>query len=70
MEIKTYRVPQLMSKPITVITVDDTPICAVRGKKSTSDIIAKLSGYDVKIIDGRIDKKIDQILRGKSNGDN
>ena len=69
MEIKTYRVPQLMSKPITVITVDDTPICAVRGKKSTSDIIAKLSGYDVKILDGRIDKKIDQILGG-SDGNN
>lgn len=62
MKITTYRVPQLMSKMITVICVNDKPICTVRGKKSTSDIIARLSGYDVPIIDGRIQRIIDKEL--------
>ena len=61
-DIKVYRVPQLMSKRINVICVDGIPFCTVRGKKSTSDIVAKLSGYDVDIIDGRIDKSAEQLL--------
>lgn len=61
-DIKVYRVPQLMSKRINVICVDGIPFCTVRGKKSTSDIVAKLSGYDVDIIDGRIDKLAEQLL--------
>lgn len=64
MNITTYRVPQLMSKRITVICVDGIPICAVRGKKSCSDIIAKLQGYEVTVIDGRIDKLIEQMQKG------
>lgn len=55
-EIKVYRVPQYMSKRVNVICVDGVPVCTVRGKKTTGDIIAKLSGYDVEIKDGRIDK--------------
>lgn len=60
MKITTYRVPQLMSKMITVICVNDRPICAVRGKKSTSDILARLSGYDTQICDGRIQRIVDE----------
>ncbi len=58
-EIKVYRVPQYMSKQVNVICVDGIPVCTARGKKTTSDIVAKLSGYDVEIKDGRINKLID-----------
>jgi len=58
-EIKVYRVPQYMSKQANVICVDGIPVCTARGKKTTSDIVAKLSGYDVEINDGRISKIID-----------
>ena len=60
-EIKVYRVPQLMAKRINVICVNGIPFCTVRGKKATSDIIAKLSGYDVTICDGRIDKLAEKL---------
>lgn len=33
--------------------------------KSCSDIMAKLQGYEVTVIDGRIDKLIEQIQKGK-----
>lgn len=62
MKITTYRVPQLMSKMITVICVNDRPICVVRGKKSTSDILARLDGYDTQICDGRIQRIVDELL--------
>lgn len=52
-----------MSKMITVVCVDGIPICTVRGKKSCADIVAKLQGYDVKVIDGRIDKLIEQMRK-------
>lgn len=58
-EIKVYRVPQYMSKRVNVICVDGVPICTVRGKKTTNDIVAGLSGYDVEVGDGRISKLID-----------
>ena len=58
-EITVYRVPQYMSKRVNVICVDGIPVCTARGKKTTSDIVAKLSGYDVDIGDGRINKLID-----------
>lgn len=60
-DIKVYRVPQFMSKRVNVICVDGIPFCTVRGEKTTSDIIAKLSGYDVNICDGRIDKLAEQL---------
>lgn len=65
-EIKVYRVPQYMSKRVNVICVDGVPVCTARGKKTTSDIIAKLSGYDVEIKDGRVNKLID-IYAAKEN---
>lgn len=55
-EVTVYRVPQYMSKRVNVICVDGVPVCTARGKKTTSDIVARLSGYDVKTGDGRIDK--------------
>lgn len=61
-EIKVYRVPQYMSKRVNVICVDGVPVCTARGKKTTSDIVAKLSGYDVEIGDGRISKLIEKVL--------
>lgn len=60
-DIKVYRVHQFMSKRVNVICVDGIPFCTVRGRKTTSDIIAKLSGYDVNVSDGRIDKLAEQL---------
>lgn len=60
-EITIYRVPQYMSKKVNVICVDGIPVCTARGGKITSDIIAKLSGYDIEIKDGRINR-----LKGES----
>lgn len=67
MNIKIYRVPQYSSKMINVICVNEKPICTVRGKKSTSDIISKLSGYDIRVIDGRIEKLINKMKEGAGN---
>lgn len=67
MKVTTYRVPQLMSKMITVVCVDGIPICTVRGKKACADIVAKLQGYDVKVIDGRIDRLIEQMQKEQEN---
>lgn len=55
-DIKVYRVPQFMSKRVNVICVYGIPFCTARGKKTTSEIIAKLSGYDVNVCDGRIER--------------
>lgn len=61
MTITTYRVPQLMSKRITVLCVNDRPICTVRGREALARMIARLNGYDVSCGDGRIDKIIDEM---------
>ena len=45
-----------MSKKVNVICVDGVPVCTARGNKTTSDIVAKLNGYDIEIKDGRIDR--------------
>lgn len=60
-DIKVHKVPQFMSKNVNVITYKDIPICTARGKKTTSEIIAKLIGYDIEILDGRINKKIEKL---------
>ena len=65
MNIKVYRVPQFSAKRVNVICVNDVPLCTVRGRKTTSDIITKLNGYDVDIKDGRIDRLIEQRLKGE-----
>lgn len=65
MTITTYRVPQLMSKRITVLCVDGRPICTVRGKEALAKMITRLNGYDVSCGDGRIDKVIDEV-KGES----
>ena len=57
-EIKVYKVPQYMSKNVNVICVDGVPVCTVRGNKITSDIVAKLSGYDIEIKDGKINRLV------------
>ena len=55
-DIKVYKVPQYMSKKVNVICVDGIPVCTARGSETISDIVAKLSGYDIDIKDGRINK--------------
>ena len=55
-KVTVYRVPQYMSKKVNVICVDGVPVCTARGNETTSDIVSKLSGYDVMINDGRINK--------------
>ena len=55
-KVTVYRVPQYMSKKVNVICIDGVPVCTARGNKTTSDIVSKLSGYDVMINDGRINK--------------
>ena len=57
-DIKVYKVPQYMSKKVNVICVDSVPVCTARGNKTTSDIIARLNGYDIEIKDGRIDQLV------------
>ena len=54
-KVTVYKVPQYMSNKVNVICVDGIPVCTARGNKTTSDIVAKLSGYDIEIKDGRID---------------
>ena len=60
-KIEIFRVPQFMSKRVNVICVDGIPFCTVRGKRTTSDIIAKLSGFDVTVCDARINKLAEEI---------
>lgn len=60
MEIKVVRVPQYMSKKVNVIMVDGKPLCTCRGNRITQNIIARLQGYDVEVIDGRIKKLIER----------
>lgn len=60
MEIKVVRVPQYMSKKVNVIMVDGKPLCTCRENRITQNIIARLQGYDVEVIDGRIKKLIER----------
>lgn len=60
MEIEVVRVPQFMSKKVNVIMVDGKPLCTCRGNQITQNIIARLQGYDVEVIDGRIKKLIER----------
>lgn len=61
MDVKTYRVQQYCSKPVTVVMVGGVPVCTVRGKRSLSNIIAYLQGYDVEIADGKIKKRLERL---------
>ena len=55
-KITIHRVPQYMSKNVNVICVDGITVCTSRGNKTISNIVARLSVYDVEIKDGRINK--------------
>lgn len=59
MKINTYRIKQFAARPITVVTVDGVPVVSARGKKTISDIISYLEGYDVNITDGKIKRALD-----------
>ena len=73
--ITIHRVPQYMSKNVNVICVDGIPVCTARGNKTTSNIVAKLSGYDVEIKDGRINKlnrrieELEKLLKRRKRND-
>ena len=60
MRIDMYRVKQYNSTSKTVVCIDGKPICLVQGRKTLSNIISYLQGYDVKIFDGRIKKILDK----------
>ena len=60
MKITTYRIRQFSSKPITVVCVNDIPICAARGKRTISEIVTYLNGYDVTLKDKAIQRLLDK----------
>lgn len=55
-KVTVFRVPQYMSKHVNVICVNGIPVCTARGKRTTSEIVSKLMGYEVEVSDGRINK--------------
>lgn len=64
MEIRTYKVKQYNSTSKTVVFIDGQPICIVKGKKTLSNILAYIQGYEVEIKDGKIKKSIDKVIKG------
>ena len=61
MKITTFKVPQYSAKSVYVIMVDDKPFCTCRGKETVSKIVSALNGYDVKLDDGRLLKRIKEL---------
>ena len=64
MEVKTYKVKQYNSTNKTVVMIDDEPVCIVKGKKTLSNILAYIQGYEVEIKDGKVKKSIDKAIKG------
>lgn len=64
MKIKTYKVKQYNSTNKTVVMIDDEPVCIVKGKKTLSNILAYIQGYEVEIKDGKVKKSIDKAIKG------
>ncbi|WP_288681576.1 hypothetical protein [uncultured Eubacterium sp.] len=62
MEIKQTRVKQYNSTYKTVISVDGKPVCITQSNKRASEIVSYLSGYDVKISDGKLKKQLNKIM--------
>lgn len=60
MRVDTYRVKQYNSTSKTVVCIDGQPICIVKGKKTLSNILAYIQGYEVEVKDGKIKKIIDK----------
>lgn len=69
MNIRVVRVKQYNSTYKNVVMANNEPICIIRGKETTSKIISYLEGYNVKINDGKIKKKLDKILEMNSRGE-
>lgn len=65
MNITQTRVKQYNSTYKTVISVDGVPVCITRSNKRASDIMSYLSGYEVKINDGKLKKQLDKIRNRK-----
>ena len=65
MKITQTRAKQYNSTYKTVVSVDGTPVCITRSNKRASDIISYLSGYEVEINDGKLNKQLDKIRDGK-----
>ena len=62
MNIIQTRVKQYNSTYKTVILVDGIPVCLTKSNKRASDIISYLNGYDEKINDGAVKRKLDIII--------
>ena len=60
-KIDIIKVKQYSSKYTNIILVDNIPVCSVRGKKSTSNIIAFIQGYDVELQDKKLQKELEKV---------
>lgn len=61
--IETFKVKQYNSTQKVVICVDKEPIAITRSSKRAGEIISYISGYDVKIADGKLKKKLDHVRK-------
>ena len=57
MKITQTRVKQYNSTYKTVIAIDGVPVCITRSNKRASDIVSYLSGYEVEINDGKLNRR-------------
>lgn len=63
-DVKVVKVKQYNSTTKHVVMVHNTPVAVARGADTALAINSYLLGYDVKLNDGRILKKLDSIKAG------
>ena len=66
-KIDVVRVKQYSSKYTNIILINDIPVCSVRGRKSTSSIIAYIQGYDVELNDEKLKKQLEKVCQEYSS---
>lgn len=69
-DIKVVKVKQYNSTTKHVVMVHNTPVAITRGADTALAINSYLLGYDVKLNDGKIVKKLDAIKEEYSENDN
>lgn len=69
-DIKVVKVKQYNSTTKHVVMVRNTPVAITRGADTALAINSYLLGYDVKLNDGKIVKKLDAIKEEYSENDN
>lgn len=62
MKVEMFRVKQYNSTYKTVVSVNGQPVCITKSRKRASEIMSYLYGYDVKISDGALKKRLDSAL--------